>query len=116
MHLNTSQHRLTHGGQLVLNLLWFTLSLLSSALLPIVVPTQMLLFVTSGQVGNAQQVTFLAWLSALGAIVALLIPPLVGMLSDHTPGPLRHQRSPILCKDSLGPGMPSAQEAERAGD
>ncbi|HZR40724.1 MAG TPA: MFS transporter [Ktedonobacteraceae bacterium] len=96
MKLHTSPHRLTLRGQLVLSCLWFALNLVSSALLPIVVPTQILLFVAPGQVGNTQQVSFLAWLSALGAIIALFIPPLTGLLSDYTPGPLGRRRPYII--------------------
>ena len=81
---------------LVLSLLWFALNLVSSALLPIVVPTQILHFVAPGQVGSAQQVTFLAWLSALGAVITLFIPPLTGLLSDYTPGPLGRRRPYII--------------------
>lgn len=96
MNSDKQPHRLTLGGHLVLNLLWFALALPSSALLPIVVPTQILLFVAPGHVGNAQQVTFLAWLSVLGAIITLFIPPLIGMFSDSTPGPLGRRRPYII--------------------
>ncbi len=96
MHPDTSPQRLTLRGQLVLSHLWFGLNFVSAALLPVVVPTQILLFVAPGQVGNAEQVTILAWVSALGAIIALLIPPVVGLLSDHTHGRLGRRRPYIL--------------------
>ncbi len=75
---------LTLWRQLSLSALWLGVNAISAALLPIVLPIQILLFVTPGVVGNAQQAEFLGWLSALGAVVALVVPPLVGALSDRT--------------------------------
>ena len=73
-------------GHLTLSFLWFALNFQSSALLPILIPTQLLLLVAPGQTGSAQQATFLAWLSTLGALLALCVPPLTGALSDRTAG------------------------------
>jgi MFS family permease len=84
MDLRASQHKLTFRGQLTLSFLWFPLNIVNAALLPIVIPTQILLYVAPGTVGNAQQATFLSWLSALSAVLALFIPPVIGLFSDHT--------------------------------
>ena len=84
MDLHASLHRLTVRDQLVLSTFWFSLNAQSAALFPIVIPLQILLFVPPGQVGNAQQAIFLGWISTVGAAVSLFLPPLFGMMSDHT--------------------------------
>lgn len=75
---------LTRWRQLSLSALWLGINAISAALLPIVLPIQILLFVAPGTVGGAQQAQFLGWLSAGGAVIALVVPPLVGALSDRT--------------------------------
>jgi Na+/melibiose symporter-like transporter len=70
--------------QLLLNLLWFGFNFQSAALLPVVVPTQILLIVAPGTAGSALQAGYLGWLAAGAAVVALVLQPLVGALSDRT--------------------------------
>jgi MFS family permease len=84
LHAEVKVSRLSLRGQLILNTLWFGLNAQSSALLPIVIPTQIVLFISSNQVGSAQQVLFLSWLMVAASIISLFMPPLIGTLSDQT--------------------------------
>jgi MFS family permease len=84
LHGEVKVSRLSLRGQLILNTLWFGLNAQSSALLPIVIPTQIVLFISSNQVGSAQQVLFLSWLMVAASIISLFMPPLIGTLSDQT--------------------------------
>jgi MFS family permease len=87
---------LTTSEQLTLSFYWFSLNFSQSALFPIVVPTIILLYVAPGEVGNAQQAVFLGVLSALSALAALVVQPIVGALSDRTAGPAGRRRPYII--------------------
>ncbi|HEU0027049.1 MAG TPA: MFS transporter [Ktedonobacterales bacterium] len=67
-----------------------------AALLPIVIPAQILLYVSPGVAGNGQQALFLGGLAALGAVTALIVQPVVGALSDRTSTRLGKRRPYIL--------------------
>jgi len=87
---------LTTRRQLVLNLLWFAFNFQTAALLPVVVPAQVLLIVAPGSLGSAEQAAYLGWLAAAAAIVALLVQPLIGLLSDRTSTVWGRRRPHIL--------------------
>lgn len=87
---------LTLWGHISLSALWLGINAISAALLPLVLPVQILLFVAPGDVGSAQQAEFLGWLSAFGSVIALLAPPLVGALSDRSTSPWGRRRPYIL--------------------
>jgi MFS family permease len=84
--------RLSVRKQLTLNVLWFGLNAQSAALLPIVIPTQIVLFISSSQVGSAQQVLFLSWLMVAASVISLFMPPAIGTLSDRTCGGFGRRR------------------------
>jgi MFS family permease len=84
--------RLSVKDQLSLSFLWFALNFQSAALLPIVIPAQVLLFITPGAVASGEQAVFLAWLGALGAIASVISQPIAGAFSDQSPSGLGRRR------------------------
>ena len=87
---------LTTRRQLVLNLLWFAYNFQTAALLPVVVPAQVLLIVGRGAAGSAEQAAYLGRLATAAALIALWLQPLVGLLSDRTRSLWGRRRPHIL--------------------
>ncbi len=69
---------------LFLSSFWLCLNFLTAALLPLIIPVQIVLFITPGVVGNTQQATVLGIMAGVGAFISLVLQPAVGMLSDRT--------------------------------
>lgn len=93
--------RLSTVEQITLSLLWFSLNFETAALLPIVIPAQLLLFVGQGAVGSAEQAVALGWLSALAAGIALLAQPLTGAASDRTASRFGRRRPYVLLASAI---------------
>ncbi len=91
-----AQTPLTTREQLGLSFLSFALNFHFAALLPIVIPAQILLFVAPGSVGSAHQAALLGGLAALGAVTALILQPVIGALSDRTVSRLGRRRPYIV--------------------
>src|SRR5438874_291477 len=100
MELHAPPKRLTVRDQFVLGVFWLSLNAQSAALFPIVIPLQILLFLPPGPVGSAQQALLLGWISAAGAVVSLIMPPVFGMMSDNTRGSWGRRR-PYIAAGAL---------------
>jgi MFS family permease len=75
--------RLSLQHQVTLSALWLGLNFQSSALLPIVVPAQVLLLVDRGAVASSGQALAVSAISFGAAIVAIVVTPLAGAASDR---------------------------------
>ena len=75
--------RLSLQHQVTLSALWLGLNFQSSALLPIVVPAQVLLLVDRGAVASSNQALAVSVISFGAAIIAIVVTPLAGAASDR---------------------------------
>ena len=78
-----ARDRLSIYHQATLSALWLGLNFQSSALLPIVVPAQVLLLIDRGAVASSNQALAVSALSFFAAIVAVVVTPLAGVVSDR---------------------------------
>ncbi len=88
--------RLSVQHQVSLSALWLGLNFQSSALLPIVVPAQILLLVDRGAVASSSQALAVSGLSFAAAIVAVVVTPLAGAASDRLKGRFGRRRQLIV--------------------
>lgn len=83
--------RLSLSEQIFLSLHWFGLNFHWGALLAVAIPAEVLKFVPEADKGRA-----LATVFAGGALIALIVLPLVGALSDRSLSPLGRRRPFVL--------------------
>ncbi|HLZ21852.1 MAG TPA: MFS transporter [Ktedonobacterales bacterium] len=95
-HDGHEERFLSIRGHLSLSFMWFALNFLFASLLPLVIPAQILLFVSPGAPGNANQAVFLGGLAALGAVTTLILQPTIGWLSDRTISRIGRRRPYVL--------------------
>ncbi len=89
-------HRLTVSENLALSFFWFTSNMQWTALIIIVVPEVVL-----GMVGASRSGSDMSWLTASGALLASVIQPVIGALSDRSLHPSGRRR-PYMVVGVLG--------------
>ncbi len=99
--LENALPRLSRRGLLGISFLWLAFNFQYAALLPVVIPAQILLFVAPGEAGSARQAAVLGALAALGAVTALVLQPITGALSDRTTTRLGRRRPFVLGAGAL---------------
>jgi MFS family permease len=88
--------RLSLQHQVTLSALWLGLNFQSSALLPIVVPAQVLLLVDRGAVASSNQALAVSVISFGAAIIAIVVTPLAGAASDRMKGRFGRRRQLVV--------------------
>lgn len=88
--------RLSLTHQVTLSALWLGLNFQSSALLPIVVPAQVLLLIDLGAVASSNQALAVSAISLGGALIAIVVTPLAGAASDRMKSRFGRRRQLIV--------------------
>lgn len=88
--------RLSLSHQATLSALWLGLNFQSSALLPIVIPAQVLLLVDRGAVASTNQALAVSAASLGAATIAIVVTPLAGAASDRMRGRFGRRRQLIV--------------------
>jgi MFS family permease len=91
----TMPRRLSTFEQILLSVYWFATNMHWAAILVILVPLQVLQLV-----GDVHKGTGLGIVSSLGAIVALVFPPIIGAISDRLTSPYG-RRHPFMVVGTL---------------